>query len=136
MRIAFHVKPPRLVLVLARVIDTNARTCDDPAYFQPAVFDPEGVPGEVLAVESLINPHGHAQLSRTAGDVRIPIGILPKFPHDVEMVERLDCSDKNGSRIVFSLCNRIQTEIKPVDHVDVGTTSLLKHDGGPGSLSL
>src|SRR5688500_8174736 len=86
MRVPQNVKSPRLVLVLTRVIDTNTRTRSDSADLQFAIFDPQGTAGEICTIEPLVDPHRHAKLAGTAGDVGLPPRGFSEPFHDSHVV--------------------------------------------------
>ena len=136
MRIPHNVEPPRLVLVLTRVIDPNTRTGSDSPDLQFAIFDPEGTAGEICAIEPLVDPHRYAKLAWTAGDVGLAPGGFSEPSHDSHVVDRLHSADKNRSGVVFRFGNRVQTEVEPIDHVDIRASAPFKHDRGSAGPAL
>ena len=133
MRIPFDIESPGFVLVFAGIVYANPGRGNDSTNLQLAVFDPQGVAIQIGAVEFFVDAHRHAELSGSAADVRLVIGIFPQFLHDRDVIQRFDCADEDGGRIVGRFRDSIQAEVEAVDHVDIGAASVLKHDRRPGS---
>src|SRR5678816_2257838 len=76
------IKTPGLVLELAGVIDSNARTGLNPPDVQTSVFNPEFSRAKVQSIKALVNGHCHTEFSGPAGDVGVARRIVSETSHD------------------------------------------------------
>src|SRR2546427_4651793 len=96
VRVPFDVKPPGLVLVFARVIDSDSRTCANRSVIQFPIFNPKRVRQQVFAVQLLVDRHRLAKLSGPACDVRFFFRTSAEAPHDIDVIERFQGANQNG----------------------------------------
>src|SRR5436190_6139946 len=135
VRVPSDVKPPGFVPVLTCVVHIDAWTHFDLVNSQSSILDSERVTSQTCAIETLINSHRHTKLPWAARDIPVVFRILAQLSHGGYVLNWLHGANQNCGGMPFDFGNRIETKIEAVNHVDVGTAAVLKHDRGSGGLS-
>src|ERR1035437_6579084 len=121
--IPLYPKPPRLIGVLARIVDADAFSDTDVVGSKRTVlFQPNATSQKVLAVVVALDAKGDADRSRPRGQIPV-FHLAATNSHDLDALDRFDRPNEHDMGRIDFATNYVKLKVHPVDEENICVTA-------------